>query len=358
MRTYDVINAGPRNRFTANGRVVSNSGRLVQVQNLPRNHMDPGALDYARELVKNKQLDDLRLCFDDIPDTLSQLIRTAFIPSPGCHLLVADYSAIEARVIAWLSREKWRLDVFATHGKIYEASAAAMFGVPLEKIKKGNPEYELRQKGKVAELALGYGGAPGALIKMGALDKGLTEEELPDIVQRWRAANPAIVRLWYSLERAALDAVENFRQVGCHGLLFTREGDYGTKQDFLTILLPSGRKLFYAHPRIGQGKFGQPALFYRGLKQDTKKWCELDTYGGKLAENVTQAIARDCLAETLLRLDSIGCKTVFHVHDEVVIESPTDCLDQVFALMAQPIEWAPGLLLKGDGSRMDYYRKE
>lgn len=343
-----------------NGRVwvTGNSGRLVQVQNLPRNYMPGEQLDFARELVKGKRLADLRMCFDNVPDTLSQLIRTAFIPSPGHALLVADFSAIEARVIAWLAQEKWRMDVFATHGKIYEASASAMFGVPLGLIKKGNPEYELRQKGKVAELALGYGGSTGALIAMGALDKGLTEDELPDIVHRWRDASPGIVRLWYAVERAAIDAVESYGQRGCYGLLFTREGDYGTNQDFLTVTLPSGRKLFYARPTIEENKFGRPALHYMGVEQGTKKWAKIGTFGGKLTENIVQAIARDCLAEILLRLCAVGHQTVFHVHDEAIIDSPVDCLGEVLGLMAQPIEWAPGLLLKGDGSVMNYYRKE
>jgi DNA polymerase len=282
-------------------------------------------------------------------------VRTAFVPRPSYQLLVADFSAIEARVIAWLAKEKWRMDVFATHGKIYEASAEQMFHLTPGSVKKGDPE---RQKGKVAELALGYGGSVGALINMGALDMGLTEEELPDIVRRWREASPSIVRLWYTVERAALDTVENCGQTGCYGLLFTRESDHRTQQDFLTITLPRGRKLFYAHPSVADNQFGNPALHYMGIEQGTKKWTNISTFGGKLVENIVQAIARDCLAEVLLRLNAAGCQTVFHVHDEAVIDSPVNCLEQVLAMMAQPIEWAPGLLLKGDGSAMNYYRKE
>lgn len=338
------------------------AGRLVQIQNLPRNHMPLGELDFARQLVKEKRLDDLRMCFNDLPDTLSQLIRTAFIPSPGNSLIGADFSAIEARVIAWLAGERWVMDVFASHGKIYEATAAQMFGVPIEKIKKGNPEYELRQRGKVATLALGYGGGTNALIHMGALEKGLTEEELPDIVRRWRLANPNIVRLWYELEGAAMDCVQTGRQTSCHGIVFTMEGDPTTKQEFMTVLLPAGRKLFYVRPTIQIGNFDKPALFYWGISQDSKskskKWRQISTWGGKIAENLTQAIARDCLAEILLMIDAAGLPSVFHVHDEDGIDSPFNCLEQVLAMMAQPIPWAPGLILKGDGSAMNYYRKE
>jgi DNA polymerase len=334
------------------------AGRLVQVQNLPRNYLD--TLSIARELVKNKKIDALKLIYGNIPDTLSQLIRTAFIPSPGNLYGVADFSAIEARVVAWLAGEQWRLEVFATHGKIYEASASAMFGVPLEKIVKGNPEYDLRQKGKVAELALGYQGAAGALITMGALKQGLTEEELPDIVRRWRSANRRIVDLWYSLENAAISVMQTGQPVGIKGLIFAREGDCNNGQDFFTITLPSGRKLFYVKPFLSPNQWGNDSLHYWGMDQTTKKWCTMDTYGGKLTENVTQAIARDCLAESLIRLNTAGYKTVMHVHDEAILDIPeADAdLDRLCEIMGQPIPWAPGLLTPADGFITTFYKKE
>ena len=334
------------------------AGRLVQVQNLPRNHME--TLSHARECVKNNKIDALKLIYGNIPDTLSQLIRTAFIPSPGNLLGVADFSAIEARVIAWLAGEQWRLEVFATHGKIYEASASQMFGVPLELIKKGNPEYDLRQKGKVAELALGYQGGVGALITMGALKQGLTEEELPDIVRRWRTSNRRIVDLWYSLENAALEVMRTGQPVGIKGVIIAREGDYYKGQDFLTITLPSGRKLFYVKPFLSPNKWGSDSIHYYGMDQTTKKWCVVDTYGGKLVENITQAIARDCLAESLIRLNGAGYQTTFHVHDEAIIEVPENeiDIDRICEIMGQPIPWAPGLLTPADGYITPFYKKD
>lgn len=333
------------------------AGRLVQVQNLPKNHLEP--LAWARDKVKAKNIADIKLIFGNVPDTLSQLIRTAFIPSPGNMFHVADFSAIEARIIAWLAGEQWRLDVFASHGKIYEASASAMFGVPIELIKKGNPEYELRQKGKVAELALGYQGAAGALIAMGALNMGLTEEELPEIVKRWRGSNKRIVDLWYSIENAALEVMRTGQSVGIKGLIIAREGDYTNQQDFLTIALPSGRKLFYAKPFLQVNDRGREAIHYHGVNQDTKKWEVVPTYGGKLTENIVQAIARDCLAESIARLAVVGHQIVMHIHDEVVIDAPqsTD-LDAICKLMGQPISWAPGLLLRADGYSTPFYKKE
>lgn len=332
-------------------------GRLVQVQNLPRNYLE--TLDYARELTRTKNLPMLQLMYGNVPDTLSQLIRTAFIPEPGTWFLVADFSAIEARVIAWLAGEQWRMDVFATHGRIYEASASAMFHVPIEKIKKGNPEYALRQKGKVAELALGYGGGPGALTAMGALKMGIPEDELPDIVDRWRRASPAIVRLWGDLERAALLCVRDCTPGVVHGLEFRREYEPKTGMDFMTIRLPTGRQLFYPRPYIGINRFGEEAVFFSGMAKNTKKWSAVSTWGGKLAENVTQAIARDCLAEILLRLDAAGYPVAFHVHDEAVVECREDRLDEILGMMAEPIPWAPGLILKGSGfATQNYYKKE
>lgn len=333
------------------------AGRLVQVQNLPRNYIE--TLDLARDLVKRKNIDALKIVYGNIPDTLSQLIRTAFIPSEGNKFVVADFSAIEARVIAWLAGEQWRQEVFATHGKIYEASASQMFGVPIEKIKKGNPEYALRQKGKIAELALGYQGGVGALKSMGALNMGLSEEELPDTVRRWRESNKRIVDLWYSLEEAALCVMRTANPVGLKGLIIAREGELRYGQDFLTVTLPSGRKLYYPKPFIKENDFGKDAVHYHGMNQTTKKWEVVGTYGGKLTENIVQAIARDCLAVTLKRVSDLGLQTVMHIHDEVVIDAPQNVsLDEVCDLMAEPIEWAPGLILKGAGFEGNYYMKD
>lgn len=334
------------------------AGRLVQVQNLPRNYLE--TLGHARELVRDKKLDALKLIYGNVPDTLSQLIRTAFIPSEGNVLLISDFSAIEARVIAWLAGEQWRLNVFNTHGKIYEASASQMFGVPIELIKKGNPEYDLRQKGKVAELALGYQGGSGALISMGALNMGLTEEELPDIVRRWRSSNKRIQDLWYSLENAALSVMKSGQPVGVKGLILVRESDIQNGLDFLTITLPSGRKLFYVKPFLSENDFGKEALYYYGVNQTTKKWEKVPSYGGKLVENVVQAIARDCLAITLDRLEHAGYQTVMHIHDEVVLDVPKDQanLEKVEEIMSQEISWAPGLPLNADGFISEYYKKD
>lgn len=333
------------------------AGRLVQVQNLPRNYLE--TLDYAREIVKSQDADFLKLVYGNVSDTLSQLIRTAFVPSEGHKFVVADFSAIEARVIAWLAGEQWRQEVFATHGKIYEASASQMFGVPIELIKKGNPEYALRQKGKVAELALGYGGSSGALIAMGALDMGLEEKELPDVVRRWRNANKRITDLWYGIENAVIKLMETGETQGLKGIIFSREIDLIYGQDFLTIKLPSGRKLYYPKPHLKENRFGSNALHYFGVNQTTKKWEVQETYGGKLVENIVQAISRDCLAVTLKRLETEGLQTVMHIHDEAVIDAdPNVDLDKVCELMGQPIEWAPGLLLKAAGFESSYYMKD
>lgn len=334
------------------------AGRLVQVQNLPRTYVEP--LPLARDLVKRRETASLRALFGSVPDTLSQLIRTSFIAEPGNALVDADFSAIEARVISWLAGESWRLDVFRTHGKIYEASASQMFGVPLERIKKGNPEYALRQKGKVAELALGYQGGTGALIKMGALDMGLTETELPDIVNRWRDANKRIRDLWYSMEAAAVQVIQTGQPVGLRSLVLAREMDAGNNLDFLTIRLPSGRKLYYAHPSLGQNQWGKPSITYMGMDQTTKKWKLIETYGGKLVENCVQAIARDCLAEAIERLEAANYPVVFHVHDEVVVECTAEraSLDDIAAIMGQPVSWAPDLPLGADGWVGAFYKKD
>lgn len=331
------------------------AGRLVQVQNLPRNYL--ASLDTARELVKDQKIEAIKMIYGNVPDTLSQLIRTAFIPSDGHYLAVADYSAIEARVIAWLAGEQWRIDVFNTHGKIYEASASTMFGVPLEKISKGNPEYELRAKGKVAELALGYQGAKGALIQMGALAMGLAEDDLPDIVRRWRDSNKRIVDLWYSVERAALDTVEKgtTNTLPC-GITFTRDASC------LFITLPSGRQLFYQEPSLTLNDWGNNSIIYTGMNQTTKKWESIPTYGGKLTENIVQAVARDCLAYAITNLEKYGYKIAFHVHDEVVLDVPLDnksqSLEDAIEKMCILPPWATGLPLNADGFTGTYYKKE
>ena len=333
------------------------AGRMVQMQNLPRNYLK--TLDYARDLVKDKNYAGLKLLYGNVPDTLSQLIRTAFIPSEGNKFVVSDFSAIEARVIAWLAGEQWVNEVFATHGKIYEATAAQMFGVPVERIAKGNPEYSLRQKGKVATLALGYQGGTSALIAMGALNMGLTEDELPDIVSRWRQANPRIRDLWYAVENAALAAMETARPQAIRGLIFTLEGDLLYGQSFLTVRLPSGRKLYYPKPFLKENQFGKQALHYYTVGQQTRKWEVASTYGGKITENIVQAIARDCLAVTLERIYDRGLQTVFHVHDEVIIDAPMETtVEEICDLMAEPIPWAPGLILKGAGFESSYYMKD
>lgn len=333
------------------------AGRLVQMQNLPRNYIK--TLDGARTLVKRKNYTGFRMIYENIPDTLSQLIRTAFIPSEGHKFVVADYSAIEARVIAWLAGETWVNEVFATHGKIYEATAAQMFHVPIETIAKGEENYPLRQKGKVATLALGYQGGPGALTAMGALKMGLSEEELPEIVDKWRDANPHITRMWYEIQDAAVKSVETGGETETHGLIFRMEGDLVYGQTFLTVRLPSGRKLYYPRAHLETNRFGRPAIHYNAVGQQTKKWGMESTYGGKLTENIVQAIARDCLAVTLDRIAARGWQVVFHVHDEVIVDAPMDVtVEDLCAIMAEPIPWAPGLILKGAGFEGKYYMKD
>ena len=332
------------------------SGRLVQMQNLPRNYIK--TLDYAREAVKKRNYDGLKLLYGNVPDTLSQLIRTAFVPSEGNKFVVADFSAIEARVIAWLAGEQWVNEVFATHGKIYEATASQMFHIPIDKIVKGNPEYSLRQKGKVATLALGYQGGTSALIQMGALEMGLSEDELPDIVQRWRDANPRIRDLWWKVQQASIACVQTAQPQAVPGLIFALEGDLLYGQSFLTVRLPSGRKLFYPRPFISDNQFGRPAVHYYGLGTN-KTWGIESTYGGKMTENIVQAIARDCLAEILKRIHARGLQVVFHVHDEVIIDAPQSVtVEEICALMAEPIPWAQGLVLKGAGFEGAYYMKD
>jgi DNA polymerase bacteriophage-type len=326
------------------------AGRLVQVQNLPKNQLND--LDLARNLVLDNDLDLLTMLFGNVPDTLSQLIRTAFVPAPNHRFIIADFSAIEARVIAWLAGERWRIDVFNTHGKIYEASAAQMFKVPMSHITKGS---DLRQKGKVSELALGYQGGPNALIKMGALSMGLVEEELPKLVSMWRNANKAIVRYWDTVGEAALICVRDQEpQIISHGIKFFME------KGILFIQLPSGRRLSYLRPKLVVNTYGQMTLTYEGMDQTTKQWKVQDTYGGKLVENIVQAVARDCLADAMLRLDEKGYNIAIHVHDEIVaeVENGKGSLAEVNTIMSQPISWAKGLPLRADSYESNYYKKD
>ena len=336
------------------------AGRLIQPQNLPRTYLAP--LPLARDLVKAGRTDILQTLYGAVPDALSQLIRTALAAEPGRTFIDVDFSSIEARIIAWLAGEQWVLDVFNSHGKIYEAAAAQMFGLPLERIAKGNPEYAYRQKGKTATLALGYQGGANALIQQGALKQGLTEEELPEIVSRWREANPNIVRYWYDVERAAIDTVNTGQPHQVGRVRFVRTLDPEREQDFLTIMLPSGRKLFYPKPSTLPGKFGTPGLRFWGANQSTGKWEFTETYGGKLVNNIVQGTARDCLAEALERLRIAGYSTVFHVHDEVVIEVPEAGADAALAdvidIISEIPRWAGGLPLAADGWVNNFYKKD
>lgn len=332
------------------------AGRLLQVQNLPRNYIVN--LDIARDLVKKSDRVGLGLLFGDVSDTLSQLIRTAIVAKDGYTLCVADFSAIEARVIAWLSGETWRQEVFAEGGDIYCASASSMFGVP---VVKHGVNGHLRQKGKVAELALGYQGGVNALKAMGALDMGLTEEELPNIVELWRQASPKIKELWYTVEKAAVYTVTTGNPMTLdHGITFRLEVDpfYGYR--YMTIELPSGRKLFYPDPHIKLNNFDKEAVHFK--TQLNNAWVTESTYGGKLVENITQAVARDCLALTLMRLSGNGLPAIMHIHDEAVIEVPKDeadeYLDIVEKTFALPIPWAEGLVLTAAGFTNDYYMKD
>ncbi len=339
-------------QFYGAGRTGRWAGRLVQVQNLPRNYT--GTLGLARELVKEGQTDILRALYGNVPDILSQLLRTAFVPGKGKKFIVADFSAIEARVLSWLAGEQWRMDVFRTHGKIYEASASAMFGVPVEKIVKGNAEYALRAKGKIAELALGYQGAAGSLISMGALNMGLSEGELPDIVNRWRGSNRRIVDFWAAAEQHAMAAVRHGTQqyMPC-GICFGRDRDY------LTVRLLSGRCLYYYKPEIRLNDRGREAIHFRGM--ESGKWGLLSTYGGKLTENIVQATARDLLANALRNLCAGGYTVNFHIHDEVVLEEPEDggrTLGEAIRLMCRLPQWAEGLPLTADGFEAHYYKKD
>lgn len=338
------------------------AGRLVQVQNLPRTYTEP--LEFARELVKGRKLDALRTVYGSPNDTLSQLIRTAFVAAPGNVLIDADFSAIEARVISWLADEEWRLEVFRTHGKIYEASASQMFGIPLERIKKGNPEYSLRQRGKVAELALGYQGGVPAMRQMdtGKLLADLPDEEIKDIVDKWRNTNPKIRNLWYSFNDAAIRVIQNGGSLRVRCCTFARECDCIRGTTCMAISLPSGRKLYYVEPAVGENRWGGPSITYMGVN-DKNKWGRIETYGGKLVENVVQAIARDCLAQAIEHLEAAGLPVVFHIHDEVVIDTAAfdtndAMLDKVVKIMSTPIPWAEGLPLGADGWVGAFFKKD
>lgn len=345
------------------------AGRLVQVQNLPRTYTHP--LPPARQLVKDRNIDGLRLMYGSINDTLSQLIRTAFVATPGNVLIDADFSAIEARVISWLAGQEWRLEVFRTHGKIYEASASQMFHVPIEKIKKGNPEYALRQRGKVAELALGYQGGVSAMRRMDTghnLDD-LSDDEVKGIVDRWRETNSMIRDLWNIVDSAAVTVITNggaqtIRSETTDAVItLACELDIITGTRYMTILLPSGRKLYYPSPEIGVNRWGNPSVSYMGQNQTTKRWERVETYGGKLVENIVQAIARDCLAIAIENLEAQGLHVVFHIHDEVVIDTPAwanedTMLETVTKIMTKPIPWAQALPLNADGWVDKYFKKD
>jgi len=321
------------------------AGRLIQMQNLPQNHLED--LTEARALVRSGDFDAIEMLYEDVPDTLSQLIRTAFVPRAGAKFIVADFSAIEARVIAWLAGEQWRQDVFAKGGDIYCASASQMFKVPVE---KHGINGHLRQKGKIAELALGYGGSVGALKAMGALDMGLEEDELPPLVDAWRQSNPRIAKFWWDVDKAAMEAVRYKRTNSTHGITFS------CQRGMLFISLPSGRRLAYVKPGIGENKFGGQCITYEGVGA-TKKWERLDSYGPKFVENIVQATARDILCSAMQTLRH--CSIVMHVHDEVVIEAdPQRSLKAVCEQMGRTPPWANGLLLRADGYETDFYKKD
>lgn len=324
------------------------AGRLVQVQNLPQNHIPD--LELARNLVKKQRFEDLDLLYESTPEVLSELIRTAFVPKPGCRFIVADFSAIEARVLAWFAGEQWRLNTFAEGGDIYCASASKMFGVP---VVKHGVNGHLRQKGKIAELALGYGGAVGALTSMGALDMGMQEEELQPLVSQWRNSNPHITKFWWDVDAAAAKAVKERTEVVLGNLCFTY------RSGILFITLPSGRKLSYIKPRMTQNRFGRESLSYEGVGE-SKKWMRIETYGPKLVENIVQATARDLLALAMLRLRNKGFEIVMHIHDEAVLEVPegVSSVEEICQIMSEQPDWAAGLPLRADGYECAFYKKD
>lgn len=323
------------------------AGRLIQVQNLPQNHLPD--LKQARTLVRDGRFDAVELLYDSVPLVLSELIRTAFIPKPGYRFFVADFSAIEARVIAWIAGEQWRQEVFAQGGDIYCASASQMFHVP---VVKHGVNGHLRQKGKIAELALGYGGSVGALKAMGALNYGLAEEELKPLVDAWRQSNPRIVKFWWNVDRAATTCVRDRVPAETHGIRFLYQSG------MMFIVLPSGRRLVYVKPKMGVNRYGSESVTYEGVGEQ-KKWLRLESYGPKFVENIVQATARDILVEAMRRLEVAGYQIVMHVHDEAVIEAPAESsLEDICAIMGQTPAWAGGLLLRADGYVCDFYQKD
>ena len=324
------------------------SGRLIQVQNLPQNHLEP--LEEARELIRNEDLDAILGRFGAVSTVLSELIRTAFIPKPGYRFIVSDFSAIEARVLAWLSGEEWRLELFRNGGDIYCKSASKMFGVPVE---KNGVNKELRQKGKIAELALGYNGGVNALKSFGAVAMGIQESELKPMVDKWRAANPNIVRLWRMLDKVTKYVVTKRTSYECYGLKFSYE------RGIMFIELPSGRRLAYCKPRLGVNAFGSECITYEGIGTG-KKWERIETFGGKICENIVQAIARDILAESMMRLHKAGYRITMHIHDEVVLEVQDDVssVEEVCRIMAITPNWAKDLPLNADGYECEFYKKE
>ena len=335
-----------------NGRiwVTGNSGRLVQLQNLVQNHLPD--LDSARQLVRRGDAEGLDVIYPDVQDTLSQLIRTALIPESGQKFIVADFAAIEARVIAWIAGEDWRQKVFAEGGDIYCASASQMFKVP---VVKHGVNGHLRQKGKIAELALGYGGGVGALKAFGADKMGMSDEEMAETVDRWREASPHIVALWKSLEQAAIRCIRRKKST----LSTVGQIRFDYEEPVLWMVLPSGRRIAYWGADYSENRWGNVGLSYMGTDQKTKKWTRLETWGGKLTENLVQATARDCLKESLIRLSDAGYDIRGHVHDEVIITTPlTAKVEDVSAIMGADIPWAPGLLLRADGYECEYYRKD
>ena len=323
------------------------SGKNVQLHNLPKNYLPD--LELARNLVKQGRFEDIELLYDSTPNVLSELIRTAFIPKPGCRFVVADFSAIEARVMGWLSGEEWVLDVFRGDGKLYEMTASRMFGIPMEEIGKGSPE---RAKGKVASLSCQYGGSKNGLISMGALDMGLTEEELPPLVAAWRKANPHMVQFWWDVDAAAIKAVTEKQKTKVGKIIF----EY--KSGILFITLPSGRKLSYVKPRMAVNRFGRDGLTYEGISEN-KKWSRIETYGPKLVENIVQGTARDLLAEAMLRVEKKGYPIVMHCHDEIIAEVPegSGSVDEMCEIMAVQPKWAEGLPLRADGFECRFYKK-
>ena len=334
-------------QFYGANRTGRYAGRLIQVQNLPQNHLPD--LEQARTLVKKGFYNDIEMLYDFVPFVLSELIRTAFVPKPGCRFYVADFAAIEARVIAWLAGESWRQDVFASGGDIYCASASQMFHVPVE---KNGVNGHLRQKGKIAELALGYGGSVGALKAMGAVQMGIDESELQPLVDAWRRANTKIVRFWYAVDSAVKECIKERHDTKTHGISFSLQSG------ILFITLPSGRRLAYVKPRIGENRFGGESVTYEGIS-GAKKWERLESYGAKFVENIVQATARDILAEAMLRLNTSGFDIVMHIHDETVIEAaPETSLDVICRVMGQTPAWADGLILRADGYVCDFYRKD